>query len=348
MKSFLLRSFLLFVLVAFAAGQGFAASLNDYQTRIGSAIAGIEELIEIVGEEDAELESDSVAELRRLVPTSEQIDLAGGTVETENSWFAASLDNFTKETDEANRIEILNSTVERLKAIRAGVDELTAATAAEQSKDQDKQKLAEILRRQEYQRADEKGESLFQKWWRQFQEWLAKQMPEPKEASPKGPSFEGLRVVLQVLIFATVAALIAFLVWRFVPFFAKQRRTSKTKDGDRVVLGERIGEDESAADIFSEAERLAGAGDHRGAIRKGYIALLVELGDRKIIRIARHKTNRDYLRDVRQRDDLFSDMSGLTSKFERSWYGLRLAGADDWAEFRDRCRSAISSVRGNH
>ncbi|MEQ1644027.1 MAG: DUF4129 domain-containing protein [Pyrinomonadaceae bacterium] len=332
--------------MAFVAGQGFAATLNEYQSRVGSATAGCEELREIVADNDTDLERDSLVELRRLVPRSERIELPGGAIETENIWFHAALDNFGSETDEAKRIEIINSISERLKAIETGVNELQAAADAEQSKDQDKQKLAEILRRPEYQKPEEKGESLFQKWWRQFQEWLARQMPERKEAPTTGPSFEGLRVVLQVVLFAAVAALIAFLVWRFVPFFAKRRHTSKTKDGDRVILGERIGEDESAADIFSEAERLAGAGDHRGAIRKGYIALLVELGDRKIVRIARHKTNRDYLRDVRKRDELFSDMSGLTSNFERSWYGLRLAGAEDWAEFRDRCRRAISSVQG--
>ena len=346
MTSFSARSLFLLMLVAFVAGQGFATTLNDYQNRIGSAIAGCDELSEIITENDDDLERDSIVELRRLLPKSEGIDTTGGTIETDNTWFHAALDSLANETDEPKRIEILESISERLKAIQSGIDELNAATAAEQSKDQDKQKLAEILRRQEYQRAEEKGESLFQKWWRQFQEWLARQMPAPSKTPTTGPSFEGLRVVLQVLIFAAVAGLVAFLVWRFVPFFAKRRRTSKTSDGGRVVLGERIGEDESAADIFSEAERLAGAGDHRGAIRKGYIALLVELGDRKIVRIARHKTNRDYLRDVRKRDDLFSDMSGLTSNFERSWYGLRLAGADDWVDFRERCRRAISLVQG--
>ncbi|MBK9527628.1 MAG: DUF4129 domain-containing protein [Acidobacteria bacterium] len=346
MRKFLARCLILLLLAAFVAEQGIAATLDEYQSRVGSAIAGCEELIEIIADGDTDLERESIVELRRLVPKSERIDTPGGTVETENSWFHRDLDNFANETDEAKRTEIINSISGRLKAIETGINELTAAASAEQSKDQDKPKLAEILRRQEYQKAEPKGESLFQKWWRQFQEWLAKQMPERAEPSPTGPSFEGLRVVLQVVIFAAVAALIVFLVWRFVPFFAKRRRTSKTKDGDRVILGERIGEDESAADIFSEAERLAGAGDHRGAIRKGYIALLVELGDRKIVRIARHKTNRDYLRDVRKRDELFSDMSGLTSNFERSWYGLRLAGAEDWAEFRERCRRAISSVQG--
>lgn len=335
------------LLAAFAAGPIFAASLDDYQARLGKAIAGTEELIDIVAEEDIELESEAVNGIRALLPKTERIEYDGQTIDTENSWFSTSLDNFESEDDTAKRTEILSGIIERLKAIRTGFEELNAATAAERTKDQDKQKLAEILGRQEFQKPEPKGESLFQKWWRELMEWLAKMWPENAPTPVGGPSFEGLRVALQVVIFAAVAALIVFLVWRFVPFFARRRRLGKEKAGDRVILGERIGEDESAADIFSEAERLARDGDHRGAIRKGYIGLLVELGDRKIVRIARHKTNRDYLSDVRKRDELFTDLSGLTSNFERSWYGLRLVGADDWADFRDRCRRAISSAQGN-
>ena len=228
MRNVLVRLLFYLLLAAVAVGPGFAATLDEYQSRIGSAIAGCEELSEIVADNDTELERDSIIELRRLVPESERIDAPSGSVETENSWFHAALDSLANETEEPKRIEIISSISERLKAIQTGVDELNAALAAEQTKDQDKQKLAEILRRQEYQKPAEKGESLFQKWWRQFQEWLAKQMPVPSETPSKGPSFEGLRVVLQVVLFAVVAALIAFLVWRFVPFFAKRRRTSKT------------------------------------------------------------------------------------------------------------------------
>lgn len=345
MRHSLRQLLLMFAAVLIAVGPVFGATLEDYQNRVASAIAGADELIEIVGEEDSESEADALAELRRLIPKSEKIGLEGETVETDNLWFANALDRFRDETGAEERIAILEEISQRLRGIQKGIDDLNAATRAERSKDEDKQKLAEILRRQEYQKPEKQGESLFQKWWRMLQEWLAKQLPEPSQTPSTGPSFESLRVVLQVVIFAAVAALIVFLVWRFVPYFARRRGAKKSKSGDRVILGERIGEDESAADMFSEAERLAGAGDHRGAIRKGYIALLLELGDRKIVRIARHKTNRDYLRDVRKRDELFADMSGLTSNFERSWYGLRLAGADEWAEFRDRCRSAIASVR---
>jgi Domain of unknown function (DUF4129) len=72
----------------------------------------------------------------------------------------------------------------------------------------------------------------------------------------------------------------------------------------------------------------------RAAIRKTYIALLVELGDRNVISLAQHKTNRDYLSQVRNAPTLYSNMSGLTERFERHWYGFASASQADWQEFR--------------
>ena len=70
----------------------------------------------------------------------------------------------------------------------------------------------------------------------------------------------------------------------------------------RIVLGERLGTGSRLRRILlSEAEALARRGELRAAIRKAYIALLVELGDRKMISLAQHKTNRDYLNALRNR-----------------------------------------------
>ncbi|MGI8642348.1 MAG: DUF4129 domain-containing protein, partial [Pyrinomonadaceae bacterium] len=137
---------------------------------------------------------------------------------------------------------------------------------------------------------------------------------------------------------------IGFLIYRFAPFFANRfRQRVKKEKKDRVILGERLSADETAQNLFNEAEKLALTGNLRGAIRKGYIALLCELSERKIIGLAQHKTNRDYLRDVRQRRELHESMNGLTSNFERHWYGFDKADEKDWEEFRQEYRKAVGS-----
>ena len=64
-----------------------------------------------------------------------------------------------------------------------------------------------------------------------------------------------------------------------------------------------------------------------------------------MIGLARHKTNRDYLRDVRKDRSLFVNMTGLTGSFERNWYGLRPSETQDWEDFRDRYRQTVREVR---
>ena len=139
--------------------------------------------------------------------------------------------------------------------------------------------------------------------------------------------------------------MLGFVLYKLLPLFAPRfRRIVREGREERVILGEKIGEDQSADDLFGEAERLAREGDVRGAIRKGYVALLCELSDRKLIGLARHKTNRDYLRDVRSRREIYERMNGLTGKFERHWYGGQTARPDDWEEFRQNCGETLKAI----
>ena len=112
-----------------------------------------------------------------------------------------------------------------------------------------------------------------------------------------------------------------------------------------MILGERLAANETSENLLDEAEKLARNGDLRGAIRKGYIALLCELSERKIINLAQNKTNRDYLRDVRKKEDLYENIRGLTLNYERHWYGFSEAEPRDWEEFRRDYKRAVSSKR---
>jgi len=71
----------------------------------------------------------------------------------------------------------------------------------------------------------------------------------------------------------------------------------------------------------------------------------VELGDRKLISLAHHKTNRDYLHSVRSIPELHSQMRGLTDSFERHWYGFASASDADWTNFRARYKQALQELK---
>ena len=331
--------------IVLAAGIS-AATLEDYRSQIEMTVVDIETLMDTAGPRDLIRERRALDAIRRAVPVSESIQWYGGSIETSNKWLHEGLDQYFAEPDATKRVAILTDLAERLKALVHSVDDLQKAAAGEVSKDQEKQKLGEILNRPEYQRAAPPQESLAQRWLREFQEWLDRVFPSTPNIPATSSGMGSLKVWLQVLVYALVAGLIGFLLYRFIPFFSRRfGGRDRTKRGDRVILGEHVASDTSAADLFADAEALAREGDLRGAIRKGYVALLCELNDRKVIGLARHKTNRDYLRDMRKRSDILPNVQDLTSNFERSWYGLREAEDSDWEDFRMRYRETVGAVR---
>lgn len=325
----------------------FAATLDDYHRRLDAARSDIVDMRRV---EDGSVQYDrfrrqKLEDIRRSIPKTEHLEWPGGSIDTDNQWLHDGLSAYADEDNVEARKTVLFSIEERLAAISEKVGDLKKATGAERAKDEDKQKLAEILRREEYQKPEVKEESLFQKWWSAFWKWLEDLFPKPTIQPQTDTNFGSLRVVFQILIYAAVIGAVGFLLYRFFPHIAGRFGfKKKEKKKQRVILGERIGDDESADDLFSEAERLAREGQLRDAIRKGYIAVLCELSDRKIIGLARHKTNRDYLRDVKKRAGLLENMSGLTNAYESNWYGLRPSQNDDWEDFRSKYKQTIASV----
>jgi hypothetical protein len=330
-----------------------AATADAYKAKIGSARSiaiRIENSMRSDEGSDEQLREyinrEFVGQVRRDFPAAERIEWDGGTVEATNEWLLNKTRELEGEADAGKRLLAVVEIREYLSAVLYKLDELEQETASGRTKDQDKQKLGEILRREEYQKPPEKQESVFQKWLREFFEWLESLFPKPS-GPPQGFSGMGfLTVLLQVVVYGTLLVVLGLLIYKVAPMlFPNLKRSRKPKKKkDRVILGEKLGEDATATDLFAEAERLAREGNLRGAIRKGYIALLCDLSDRKVIGLARNKTNRDYLRDVRARRDLHPKMKSVTDTFERHWYGFQESADRDWAQFCEDYQDAIKSV----
>ncbi len=80
------------------------------------------------------------------------------------------------------------------------------------------------------------------------------------------------------------------------------------------------------------------AGDYRLALRALFLATLAHLGERRLVRIARSKSNGDYVRELtmraRDRDELRSRFSDTVRLFDWAWYGWH----DVTHELLDRVR----------
>ena len=337
------------LLILLCAGVGFAISLSEYHQRVQSAINILDPLTE---KEESQTEAQraafvaaSVRTAREALPRTEKVDWNGNLFNVDNSWFDDELKDFERLGDaDPGRAEVLARILERLLGIAERLQEIEKQSSATTAgKEELKGRLATILQRPEYARKSIE-ESAMRRLGQRILNWLRNLLrsllPQPKPLSP-GRAVAVSRAA-QVIVVVIALAVIVFALRLFLPHLARHRKAKKKiKPEARIVLGELLEPDQSAVDLLADAEALARAGDLRGAIRKGYIALLVELGDRKIISLAQYKTNRDYLRAVREREPLHQNMQKLTASFEVHWYGLTQASEHDWAAFRAGYRQAL-------
>lgn len=319
-------------------------SAEQYQNNLQRAITVLK-VLQLTDESESpyyyqnQLDS-AVVTIREALPEKQLVQSSDEVCEVDNSWVHASLEDL-KASSVGHRPAKLTLLLERLRAIEERVAyERRLATPAD-SKAHTKEKLESILARPEYA-TEARGRNALSRLLEDAFRWLQQFLPAPVRVAPGRASW--MSVVAQVLV-VVVAALVLFYVFRILltRLRGTRRRRASRKSKARIVLGERLEPEDTAVDLLAEAEALARRGDLRAAIRKAYIALLVELGDRKVITLAQHKTNRDYLNAVRNIPVLHSTMRGLTDTFERHWYGFAEATENDWRNFRSRYQAAVQT-----
>jgi hypothetical protein len=337
----------LLILISCLSIKAAAISLAEYRERIGQATIALDSVSSfdegVSDREQSARIASTLREVRREVPPTLVVEWNGTPTQVSNAWLDDALKEYERLSPyDTRRAVVLLSITERLHALGERLDEVLKAKAGgPQTVDEDKARLANILRRPEYNKAAQ--ESAIARLWASFKRWLnrlfsRRETPEP-EVVERVPVATNLA---EIVVIALALFVIAYAAWKLAPRFMRHRGERKrVKREARVVLGERLEPDQMASDILAEAEKLARAGDIRGAIRKGYIAVLCELGDRKILRLERHKTNRDYLRALSDRRPLYGEMQQLTNSFENHWYGYAPSTENDWAAFRAHYQQAL-------
>lgn len=334
-----------------------ALPLSRYEAQVREAVSKLKSLEpEAVANDSGESASQvatTLDEVRKLVPEAETVEWDGGTIQVDNSWLDKELKNYEKlSSSDPHKADALARVTERLSALEDSLSDLdeerktsregNESSSAGGSKSQDSERLKEILLRDEFNKQQPK-ESALSRLWNQFLDWLRSLFPSSRGLSSGQSSW--LSIIAMIVIFGLAAGVLSYAIWKLLPFFERRRTRLKLERGEaRVVLGERLAPDQTAADLMNEAEALARRGELRAAIRKAYIAVLCELGDRQVITLSQHKTNRDYLRALREKRNLLGEMQKLTNSFENHWYGFQQATADDWTSFRAVYQKVMSNV----
>lgn len=132
---------------------------------------------------------------------------------------------------------------------------------------------------------------------------------------------------------AIALGLLIFLVIRMW----RGRRTPVAQ-AEAIASVPDLASDEVVADQLPEdgwmrlAREMIERGELRLALRALYLAGLAHLGHREMISIARHKSNRDYERELRRRarsrPELVTAFDENMLVFERAWYGLHEVSDD--------------------
>ena len=335
------------VVLLIVSGLVSAIPLSDYHKNLQSAITALDTLA-IRDEEETDVTyqkrlADTANAVRGAVLEKQSIEYRDFKYTVDNSWLHKRLDEL-EVGNRADQVFLRIQLIERLKSIEERVSEFERATAVSaSSKAEANQKLANILARPEFETKTNQSAFIFRLLDR-FIRWLAKFLPQRSPlATSKGSPFT---LIAEIFVVALAAVVIIYTAAKLFNHFGRRsgRVKSSRKKEPRIVLGERLEPEESASDLLAEAEALARQGEIRAAIRKTYIALLVELGDRKIISLAQHKTNRDYLKAVSHVPTLYSNMGGLTNSFERHWYGFEPSSPSDWQDFKTGYLAALKAT----
>jgi hypothetical protein len=164
------------------------------------------------------------------------------------------------------------------------------------------------------------------KLWRSIQNWL-----HPPSFNPPTPSgsldWIGLGKALLVILGGILVVVLGWLGWRLwrerrpKTVLATAAATATPDLRSEDVIANQLPED----GWLSLAREHAARGELTLALRAAWLAGLAHLGHRELIAISRHKTNRDYDRELRRRardrEPMLTAFNDNLKSFERSWYG---------------------------
>lgn len=227
--------------------------------------------------------------------------------------------------------------------LRALDEHLRSAQASESNDHGSRDKIREILSRSPYQPERETAIGAFIKrvlrtvrgFVSDVYSALTRLLEKLFGASAQGGWISNLLIVALLAAALVVAARMARRLR--VPR-AKRKKT-------RLILGEEIGADGTSRELADAGVAAARAGDFRTAVRKLYVSLLYELGERNLIELDDSATNREYLSKVSRFTALAAPMRHLTDRFDQVWYGMFPSSEEDFAAYLVHYDEAMERAR---
>jgi hypothetical protein len=121
-------------------------------------------------------------------------------------------------------------------------------------------------------------------------------------------------------------------------FFVRSLRANLVAEAEleEAINGGKL----SPSAALKQAQQLAAGADYRSAVRFLYLATVLALDERGLLRFDKALTNREVLRQSSTNEQLKGELSPVVETFDRVWYGLVPISDEQYREYESQVARA--------
>jgi hypothetical protein len=191
---------------------------------------------------------------------------------------------------------------------------------------EDVKTIETILKRPEYRWSDNSQSNWIQRFldnlFEKIRILLEEIIPQDRETTAFDP-----RPFFILGIFLILLLVLYFSFRGVIKDFVQEAGLRQGNPGEEVL---------TASQAMQSAYQLAEKGDHRLAVRYLYLYALLQLEERGLLRYDRSRTNREYLRSIQERPQLFLLLRDVVDVFDHVWYGCQAIDDDGYAHYLEQ------------
>jgi len=190
------------------------------------------------------------------------------------------------------------------------------------------------------------------RWIQALIDWLTEQAPGPDPDKPA--QHRKWAEIIRLCVYVLGGGLAIFLLILALRWWRRKRAreappVAPSAPAEIDWTDEQVTADELPPDRWlALARELMGKQDFRRALRAFYLAVLALLAGHGRLDIARHKSNRDYFRELARRGHSEPELMQLFDRcinaFERAWYGLHAverSHVEQFAAYHERMSALV-------
>lgn len=190
-------------------------------------------------------------------------------------------------------------------------------------------------------------------WLQRILDWIwraLRRLFDDAAGSAAAPALPGLSAgFFRVAVYLLVGVAVALLLWLLFGLLGRgEAATEAAADATAAAAGPAPAGESALAKPprawWELADDRARRGDHRGAIRFVYLALLAALHARGDIDYDPTRSNWDYCRAFRGGDPERGALCDLTGRFDFAWYGRLGATSEGYERFRTLARPLVAAA----